>query len=93
LQQKENISTNAICPGLVPTPVISQAMRDAFGADYLTPTSTVVAAYNKFLEDESLFGKVVECSGQKILDLEPPQLANGKISERTVTVYDPYFIA
>lgn len=57
----------------------------------LTPISTVVGAYEKFLEDDSLYGRVLECSADKHFFLEQPALANGHISRRAVTVWDPLF--
>ena len=57
----------------------------------LTPVSTVVAAYERCLDDASVFGKVIECSADEQLDLEPPTLANGHYSRRAVTVWEPLF--
>lgn len=57
----------------------------------LTPISTVVSAYEKFLEDDTLYGRVLECSAQRHFFLEPPTLANGHVSRRAVTVWDPVF--
>lgn len=57
----------------------------------LTPISTIVAAYERCLDDESLFGKVIECSTDKQFFLETPSLANGRFSKRAVTVWDPLF--
>jgi len=58
----------------------------------MTPISTVVSAYERFLDDDSLYGRVVECSADKQFFLEPPTLANGHVSRRAVTVWDPLFI-
>jgi NAD(P)-dependent dehydrogenase (short-subunit alcohol dehydrogenase family) len=90
-EQKENISINSVCPGIVPTTIIPQAMIDAVSPECLTPQSTIVSAYRLFLDDETLFGKTVECSAEKILFLETPSLANGHVSQRAVTVYEPLF--
>lgn len=57
----------------------------------MTPVSTVVGAYERFLEDQSLYGRIVECSAEKHFFLEPPTLANGRVSRRAVTVWDPLF--
>jgi hypothetical protein len=32
-RQKENITINAVLPGVVPSPLVNQEMRDTFGAD------------------------------------------------------------
>jgi len=57
----------------------------------LTPISTIVSAYERCLDDDSLFGKVIECSVDKHFFLETPSLANGHYSKRAVTVWDPLF--
>jgi len=57
----------------------------------VTPVANIVAAYHTFLEDPTLTGQVVECSGDKAIFLPPPPFANGDISKRTTTVYEPYF--
>ncbi|KAJ4286229.1 hypothetical protein N0V90_013263 [Kalmusia sp. IMI 367209] len=89
--RKENISISAICPGIVQTSIIPQEMIDAVSPECLTPVSTIVAAYERCLDDGSLYGKVIECSTDKQFDLEPPILANGRFSKRAVTVWDPLF--
>jgi hypothetical protein len=57
----------------------------------LTPVSTIVAAYQRCLSDETLFGKVIECSADQQFFLKTPELANGGVSKRAVTVWDPLF--
>lgn len=66
-------------------------MIDAVSPEALTPQATIVAAYERCLDDNSLFGKVIECSADKQFFLETPSLANGRISKRAVTVWDPLF--
>ncbi|KAF2823572.1 NAD(P)-binding protein [Ophiobolus disseminans] len=92
LKDKENITINAVCSGIIATSVIPQMMIDAVAPDCLTPLSTVVSAYERFLDDDSLYGRVVECSADKQFFLEAPTLANGHVSRRAVTVWDPLFI-
>ncbi|KAF2270872.1 15-hydroxyprostaglandin dehydrogenase, partial [Lojkania enalia] len=91
LKSKDNISINCVCPGIVHTSIIPQAMIDAVSVECLTPVSTIVAGYERFLNDESLYGKVIECSADKHFFLETPSLANGHVSKRAVTVWDPLF--
>ncbi|KAH6054849.1 hypothetical protein HBI54_015460 [Parastagonospora nodorum] len=93
LKDKENITINAICPGIVQTSIIPQEMVDAVSPECLTPISNVVSAYERFLDDDSLYGRVLECSAEKQFFLEPPALANGYVSRRAVTVWDPLFQA
>jgi hypothetical protein len=57
----------------------------------LTPVSTVVGAYNGFLDDDSLSGQAVECSADKQIFLSFPEFANGYITKRACAVWDPLF--
>jgi hypothetical protein len=57
----------------------------------LTPISTVVGAYDRFLNDESLTGQAVECSADKEIFLSFPEYANGRVTKRVCTVWDPLF--
>lgn len=66
-------------------------MVDAVSPECLTLQSTIVSAYQRFLTDETLFGKTIECSADKQFFLETPSLANGYVSQRAVTVYEPLF--
>lgn len=73
------------------TSIVPQQMIDAVSADNLTPISTIVSAYEKFLEDDTLYGRVLECSADEHFFLESPTLANGRVSRRAVTVWDLLF--
>lgn len=57
----------------------------------LTPASTIVSAYNLFLNDKSRTGQVVECSAKEHFLLPDPPLLNGRITKRATTVWDPLF--
>lgn len=79
--QAENITINAICPSFVPTGLappemlkckstiwcflLILVMEDKF-PHYITPASTIVKAFNMFLDDDSLSGKAAECVIDKI---------------------------
>ncbi|KAF2705282.1 hypothetical protein K504DRAFT_440365 [Pleomassaria siparia CBS 279.74] len=91
LKTKENISINAILPGIVRTSIIPPEMIAAVSKECLTPVSTVVAAYERCLDDESIFGKAIECSASSQFFIETPILGNGRISVRSITVWDPLF--
>jgi len=61
----------------------------------LTPPSTIVEAYHRFLDDPSLSGEAIECSVDKCM-LVPREnwetnFLNGYKSKRAVTVWDPLF--
>ncbi|KAJ9614016.1 hypothetical protein H2200_002152 [Cladophialophora chaetospira] len=90
-EQRDNITINAICPGVVPTRNIPQFMRDMFGSESLTPKSTILAGYLKFFDDPSLNGKIIEASRDQLLFQEMPPYADGDYSKRSSTVFDPLF--
>ncbi|KAK6342328.1 hypothetical protein TWF718_007731 [Orbilia javanica] len=58
----DSIRVNVICPALVPTSIFPGNLRDFFPEEHLTPLSTIVSAFNRFIDDESLTGQVVECA-------------------------------
>ncbi|EXJ54444.1 hypothetical protein A1O7_09784 [Cladophialophora yegresii CBS 114405] len=89
--ERDNITINAICPGVVPTRNIPQIMRDTFGVDSLTPRSTILAGYLRFLDDPSLNGNIIEASRNRLLFTEKPPYADGDYSKRSSTVFDPLF--
>ncbi|KAF2492232.1 NAD(P)-binding protein [Lophium mytilinum] len=93
LKIKENITTNAVLPGIVHTNIIPQAMVDAVSPECMTPISSIISAYHLFLDDAAneVTGKAVECSADKHFFHETPAYANGDITKRTVTVWDPLF--
>lgn len=56
-----------------------------------TPVETVVKAYNLCLQDHSLNGELIECSQDKCLFIPRPELANGEVTKRATTVWEPLF--
>jgi NAD(P)-dependent dehydrogenase (short-subunit alcohol dehydrogenase family) len=93
LKIKEGITFGAVCPGIVDTPIIPQALVTAVSKECLTPVETIVRAYEEFLDDdgEGRAGEVVECSADKIIPLKMPEMGNGKASKRAVTGWEPLF--
>ncbi|KAH8738224.1 15-hydroxyprostaglandin dehydrogenase [Ilyonectria robusta] len=91
LKIKENIRINCILPGIVATKIIPPEMVAAVLPECMTPIATIVAAYNKCLEDHSLSGEAIECSVDKLLLVPRPEYQNGRVSKRAVTVWDPLF--
>lgn len=58
----------------------------------LTPISTIVKAYDMFLEDRTgMTGRAVEGSADQLLFHDGPPFLNGRISQRAVTVWEPLF--
>lgn len=57
----------------------------------MTPIKTVVDAYVRLLDDNSLTGQAIECSADKHLFFPQPPYLNGAATERSITVWDPLF--
>lgn len=58
----------------------------------MTPVSTVVSAYEKFLDDTTgISGQGLECQASEHYWVKYPEHAAGKLSERSCTVWDPLF--
>lgn len=95
LRDKEGIAISAVCPGIVATNIIPPEMVAAVSPECLTPAETIVRAYEQQLDEEGegRAGEVVECSADEIITLKVPELGNGRVSKRAVTVWDPLFKA
>jgi len=92
LKVKEQVQINCVCPGIVATSIIPPEMVAAVQPQYMTPVDTVVRAYEEFLDkDDGRYGVIAETSVDKVLEVLGSRLANGKASERAVTVWDPLF--
>jgi hypothetical protein len=67
-------------------------MLDAVAPDCLTPISTIVAAYDQFLSDDNQqTGEAMECSADKHFLISQTEYANGRVSKRAATVWEPLF--
>ncbi|EGY15397.1 uncharacterized protein VDAG_06251 [Verticillium dahliae VdLs.17] len=91
LKIKENIRINVVLPGIVATSIIPPGMVAAVSPECMTPFSSIVAAYNMFLEDDTLSGQAIECSAGKRLFVPTTEPLNGHVSKRAVTVWQPLF--
>ncbi|KAL2441882.1 Short-chain dehydrogenase/reductase prx6 [Exophiala dermatitidis] len=70
LKMRDNITINAVLPGLVRTGVTLPAMLDSYTSEYITPIENVVASYNRFLDDPSLNGQFLYCAGPAPDDIQ-----------------------
>ncbi|KAH9237465.1 hypothetical protein K456DRAFT_1940056 [Colletotrichum gloeosporioides 23] len=86
LKIKDNIRINVVLPGVIRTPLVPAGMIAAVHPECITQLSTVVSAFNKFLDDESLNGEALECSAENVVPL-----VYGKSTMSPVTVWDPLF--
>ncbi|CAG9986529.1 unnamed protein product [Clonostachys byssicola] len=91
LKLKDNIRINCIRPGFVATPLAPAAMIAAARPENMTPIGTIVKALNQFLNDETLYGKALECSAEKIIITPEPEFLNGEASERASFLWEPGF--
>ena len=76
-EEKLPITVNCLCPGIVPTNIVSAEMIAAFPSEFVTPLSVIVKAVNMVLSDDSVNGQALECNGQEIKARDPPAFLNG----------------
>jgi NAD(P)-dependent dehydrogenase (short-subunit alcohol dehydrogenase family) len=92
LAAHHGVRFNVVCPGIVVTNIIPGDVLRSLEPRHRTPVSTVVRAYDGFLDAEDRrCGVVVEANGDKVLEVEEPRLPNGEVSVRSVTVWEPLF--
>ncbi|KAL4949787.1 hypothetical protein BDW69DRAFT_197803 [Aspergillus filifer] len=92
LKSKENILINVVMPGIIDTPIVPPEMTAAVTPECVTPMDTVLKAYQIFLEDDTgMAGELLECSAHKLIYYHLPELGNGRITKRAVTVWEPLF--
>ncbi|KAL9090317.1 MAG: hypothetical protein Q9165_005350 [Trypethelium subeluteriae] len=92
LKSKENILVNVVMPGAVQTPIVPPEMMAAVSAECVTPISTVIAAHDRFLEDDTgAAGQALEASSDQLIYYDPPEMGNGYKTKRAVTVWEPLF--
>ncbi|OGM44562.1 hypothetical protein ABOM_006552 [Aspergillus bombycis] len=92
LKAKDNIHINCVLPGIVATPIVPPEMIEAVAPECRTPMKTVLDAVQIFLEDETgMAGELLECSADKLIYYHLPELGNGHITKRAVTVWEPLF--
>lgn len=92
LKMKENVLINCVLPGIVATPIVPPEMIAAVSPECITPVKTVLEAYNKFLEDTTgMAGEALECSADKLIFYNLPDMGNGNVTRRAVTVWEPLF--
>ncbi|KAE8349449.1 hypothetical protein BDV28DRAFT_60812 [Aspergillus coremiiformis] len=92
LRARDNIHINCVLPGIVATPIVPPEMIEAVAPECRTPMKTVLDAVRIFLEDRSgMAGELLECSADKLIYYQLPEMGNGRITKRAVTVWEPVF--
>ncbi|OAL44217.1 NAD(P)-binding protein [Pyrenochaeta sp. DS3sAY3a] len=64
--EKLPITVNCLCPGMVPTNIISSDMVKAFPKEMITEMSVIIEAVDMVLGDDLLNGAAIECNGEQI---------------------------
>lgn len=75
------ILVNTVLPGFVKTGLPPQGLIDVFPAEHVTPMSTILRAFEGFLEGDSS-GRVVECSLQELHERKKGE-GTGYVDEST----------
>jgi NAD(P)-dependent dehydrogenase (short-subunit alcohol dehydrogenase family) len=92
LQQREGITINCVMPGGIETPAMP-GFSKAFRPEQMTLRSTLLSAYDAFLDDEAneKSGQLVEAAHKKIIEWESPEYKSGGFAKRTEAVFEPWF--
>lgn len=71
-----NITINAICPAFVITNLCPPHIRHTFPKEHITPMSTVLKAFDTFIDDDGMTGQTVELSLGDLYFRTQPEWAN-----------------
>jgi len=74
--RKDKITINCICPAFVETNLCPPHVRAIFPPEHITPMTTILRAYDTFINDRSMTGQTAEVSLDKIYFREQPDWAN-----------------
>ncbi|CAJ2506691.1 Uu.00g078770.m01.CDS01 [Anthostomella pinea] len=92
LKSKENIFLNVVLPGAVATPIVPQEMMAAVSPECITPMATIIAAHDRFIDDETgVAGQALEGSVDNLIPYDLPEYGNGYKTKRAVTAWEPLF--
>jgi hypothetical protein len=72
----EPITVNAILPGMVATGILSSDIVAGVPTEYRTPASLIVKAIETIIDDSSITGQAIECSGSEIVFRPPLPFVN-----------------
>ncbi|KIW80062.1 hypothetical protein Z517_06677 [Fonsecaea pedrosoi CBS 271.37] len=73
----EPVTVNCICPGLVHTG-LTKIYSFTTPEEYITPVSTIITAFMRFIDDSSRTGQAAECSGENIHYRVQPEWSDDK---------------
>ncbi|POS71939.1 15-hydroxyprostaglandin dehydrogenase [Diaporthe helianthi] len=89
----EGITVNCVLPNAYDTSIMP-GFEDAFLEEHLTTKECLMAAYEVFLDDAAgeKTGKVLETAYKSHYYHDEPPYKSGGVIERTIRVYEPWFI-
>lgn len=70
------ITVNAIIPGVVATAILPDSVIQSIPAQYRTSPSLIVQAIENIINDASITGQALECNGEDIINVPPPDYVN-----------------
>ncbi len=73
---EENITVNCICPAFVPTALCPPHLLDLWPKEHITPMTTVMKAFETFIEHDDMTGESVELSLDQLYFRKQPEWAN-----------------
>lgn len=90
--QKEGISINCVMPGGIETPAMP-GFSKAFRPEQMTLQSTLLSAYDVFLDDAANVktGQLIEAAHDKLYEWGKPEYKSGAFAKRTEAVFEPWF--
>lgn len=74
--KQDSITVNCICPAFVVTNLCPPHVLDKFPKEHITPMSTVIKAFDHFLDDSSVTGQIVELTLDELHFRKQPEWAN-----------------
>ncbi|KAH9872521.1 hypothetical protein IAQ61_005357 [Plenodomus lingam] len=92
LLQKESISMNCVMPGGIETAAMP-GFSKAFRPEQMTLQSTLLSAYDLFLDDAANIktGQCIEAAHDKLYEWGTPEYKSGAFAKRTEAVFEPWF--
>jgi NAD(P)-dependent dehydrogenase (short-subunit alcohol dehydrogenase family) len=89
---KDNITINCVMPGGIETPAMPD-FSTAFLPEHMTLRSTLMSAYDLFIEDaeNTKTGQTIEAAHDKLYEWGHPGYKSGAFAKRTEKVYEPWF--
>jgi len=92
--KKEGITVNCILPAFVPTGLAPPKIIEIFPKEHITPMSTIIRAFDEFLQNPEKSGDILECSQDQLFPRKPPEFPNESqrwLREETAYLWDSVY--